>query len=324
LKSLLLAFILLLLSSSYTKGQTPTIITSDIDNFWDAYDRLHNAKSKEDSIRIIEVLYLGRASEGFKKLIKSRDLTAEKYVNTISYYPEYWKSVRNNTLSIKNYEAAITEQMLLFDQSLKNFKTPKICFAIGVLSTGGTVKNNWLLIGTEMVASDSTTVRTGMNDWLRTVLPNEPHILAFTAHETIHTQQRKGLGLIWGYFNHRALTMVINEGAADFVADKVTGTSINSKMYTYGYSHEKEIWDEFRKEMYKKDYSKWLYNGSNSKGRPADLGYFIGYRICEAFYNQSEDKEKALRIILKTNNYRSFLKKSGYGEDFDKTQTISD
>lgn len=312
MKNYFLTYLLLFLFAFTTHGQTPTIITSDIDNFWDAFDRLHNAKTKEDSIRIIDVLYLGRASEGFKKLIKSRDLTAEKYVNAISFFPEYWKSVRNNTLGVENYKDEISNQMLLFEQSIKNFKTPKICFAIGVFSTGGTVKDNWLLIGTEMVASDSTTIRTGMNDWLRNILPSEPHILEFTAHETVHIQQRKGLGLIWGYFNHRLLTMVINEGAADFVADKVTGTSINGKMYTYGYNHEKEIWDEFSMEMYGKDYSKWLYNGSNSKDRPADLGYFIGYRICEAYYNQSEDKEDALNAILKINNYKSFLRKSGY------------
>jgi len=100
----------------------------------------------------------------------------------------------------------------------------------------------------------------------------------------------------------------------------VTGTSINGKMYTYGYAHEKEIWEAFSKEMYGKEYKKWLYNGSSSKERPADLGYFIGYRICEAYYNQAEDKEKALHTILKTNNYRSFLKKSGYAEQFGSVQ----
>jgi uncharacterized protein YjaZ len=62
---------------------------------------------------------------------------------------------------------------------------------------------------------------------------------------------------------------------------------------------KKELSDEFRKEMFGKDYSKWLYNGFSSKERPADLGYFIGYRICEAFYDQAEDKEEALNTILK-------------------------
>jgi hypothetical protein len=320
LKRFLLLCFLTQLFALNTYGQAPVIVTSDIDNFWDSFDRLHNAKTKEDSILIMDVLYLGKASEGLKKLIKSRDLTAEKYVNSISYFPEYWKSVRNNTLSIGNYREEISQQMLLFEQSLKKFKTPKICFAIGVLSTGGTAKGNWLLIGTEMVASDSTTNRTGMNEWLKTILPNQPHILEFTAHETVHTLQRKGPGLVWGHLNHRLLTMVIIEGAADFVAEKVTGTSINDKMYTYGYTHEKEIWDEFSKEMFGKEYKKWLYNGSSAKERPADLGYFIGYRICEAYYNQAEDKEKALHTILKTNNYRSFLKKSGYAEQFVSAQ----
>jgi uncharacterized protein YjaZ len=316
LKRFLSTYLLLLIFIFNGHGQTPTIITSDIDNFWDAYDRLYNAKTKEDSIQIMDVLYVGKASTGFKKFIKARDLTAEKYVVQIGRFPEYWKSVRANTLSIPKYNDEIESQMYQYQQSLKKFKTPKICFAIGILSTGGTVRDGWLLIGTEMVASDSTTVRDGMNGWLKHTLPKKPMILEFTAHETVHTQQRFGLGVIWGYLNHRLLTMVIMEGAADFIAEKVTGTSINQKMYAYGYAHEEEIWKEFSTEMFGKDYSKWLYNGNNSKERPADLGYFIGYRICEAYYNQAEDKEKALHEILKTNSFRRFLRKSGYAENF--------
>lgn len=320
LKRLLLTYLLLLLIAVNTNGQTTTIVTSDIDNFWDAFDRLHNAKTKEDSILIIDVLYLGKASTGLKKFIKARDLTAEKYVVQIGRFPEYWKSVRPNTLSIIDYKSEIESQMLLYQKSLKNFKTPKICFAIGLLSTGGTVRDGWLLIGSEMVASDSSTVREGMNGWLKNILPDKPMILEFTAHETVHTQQRFGLGVIWGYLNHRLLTMVIMEGAADFIAEKVTGTAINKKMYGYGYAHEDEIWKEFSNEMMGNKYNKWLYNGNSSKERPADLGYFIGYRICEAYYNQSEDKEKALNEILKTNSFRKFLRKSGYQDTFSRTK----
>ncbi len=265
---------------------------------------------------IMDVLYLKRASEGFKKLIKARDLTAEKYISQIGRYPEYWKSVRKNTLSVAGYRSEIKNQINLYGQSLKNFKAPDICFAIGILSTGGTVRGGWLLIGTEMVASDSTTVREGMNGWLKHTLPKKPMILEFTAHEMVHTQQRIGPGVVWGHFNHRLLTMTIMEGAADFIAKKITGTSINESMYAYAYENEKQIWKEFSQEMYGMDYSNWLYNGNNSKDRPADLGYFVGYRICESYYNKAADKEKALNEILKTNNFRKFLKKSGYGNKF--------
>lgn len=318
MKISLLTYFLLFLFAYNTKGQVSTIITSDIDNFWDAFDRLHNAKSKKDSIMIMDVLYLGRASEGFKKLIKVRDLTAEKYIYQISRYPEYYKSVRNNTLSVAGYRSEIKNQMDLYEQSLKNFKAPDICFAMGILSTGGTVRGGWLLIGTEMVASDSTTVRDGMNGWLKHTLPKKPMILEFTAHEMVHSQQRIGPGVVWGHFNHRLLTMTIMEGAADFIAKKITRTSINDSMYAYAYQNEEQIWNEFSQEMYGNDYSNWLYNGNNSKDRPADLGYFIGYRICEAYYNQATDKEKALNKILKINNFRKFLKKSGYSDKFNK------
>ena len=59
------------------------------------------------------------------------------------------------------------------------------------------------------------------------------------------------------------------------------------------------------------DRSGWLYGGQ-PEGRPADIGYFIGYRIAQAYYDKSEDKQAAVREILQVNEFRAFLVESGY------------
>jgi hypothetical protein len=41
-----------------------------------------------------------------------------------------------------------------------------------------------------------------------------------------------------------------------------------------------------------------MYEGKVTNGRPADLGYFVGYRIAEAYYNEGSDKKKAIAAIL--------------------------
>jgi hypothetical protein len=44
--------------------------------------------------------------------------------------------------------------------------------------------------------------------------------------------------------------------------------------------------------------TEWLYNGSDVKGRPADPGYYVGFKISEAYCTKSKDKKRAIRDIL--------------------------
>lgn len=64
------------------------------------------------------------------------------------------------------------------------------------------------------------------------------------------------------------------------------------------------------------NFGPWLYNGDSVKDRPADLGYFIGYRITEAFYDRAPDKEKALEAIFHVQDFKAFLQDSHYADQF--------
>ena len=63
-----------------------------------------------------------------------------------------------------------------------------------------------------------------------------------------------------------------------------------------------------------KDYTNWLYNGGKMKDRPADLGYFIGYKIAETYYQKQIDKSEAIRHLLNKKKYRKIYKESDYLE----------
>jgi len=64
------------------------------------------------------------------------------------------------------------------------------------------------------------------------------------------------------------------------------------------------------------DNSLWLYNGNSIKDRPADLGYYMGYKIAEAYYKNAADKKQAVRDILEIKDFAAFLKASRYEEKF--------
>jgi hypothetical protein len=126
-----------------------TVLTADIDHFWQAFDALSHCSTRADSISIIQKLYFDRATDGLIDFISARDLTAEKLQELIARYPKFYASIRKNTLAVKNSATVIQELFAKFQSVYANFKPFKVCFAIGILNTGGTVSDKFVLIGTE-------------------------------------------------------------------------------------------------------------------------------------------------------------------------------
>ena len=103
------------------------------------------------------------------------------------------------------------------------------------------------------------------------------------------------------------------EGTADFLGEMISGSQINNAAHEYGLGHEHALWQEFKSHFDDRQFYPWMY-GRPPDGRPNDLGYFIGYRIAEAYYNRTADKQHAIRDIISggNDNVRELLAKSGY------------
>jgi len=85
----------------------------------------------------------------------------------------------------------------------------------------------------------------------------------------------------------------------------IVGKIINDHLRAYGDLHERELWLEFKQQMDGKDSSQWLYQGDKSKDRPANLGYYVGYKICESYYRQAANKAAAIEDILRIQDLSS-------------------
>jgi len=136
------------------------------------------------------------------------------------------------------------------------------------------------------------------------------------AHELVHTQQHYPWFGSWSggprFLRGTLLRLTITEGAADFVAELVMGKAVRNE---YGEAHEAELWSAFQRDALGKDYDLWLYNGWNRDAlgdRPPDIAYWVGYRIVKSFYDQAEDKGRALDDILSIRDFPAFLRSSGY------------
>lgn len=295
------------------------IVTDDITRFWAAYDQLSLAQTHVDSVATIQRYYLDAASPGFKSLIKHGNFTAEEYVTLIMLYPRFWPSIRRQTLNVTSRTAEIERIFEQLNDNLPDFQVPEVCFAIGCLRVGGTVKKQTLLICMELVDAGSQAILDELPAWRQKIIQHSQGLPAYIAHESIHVQQKSfPLQDIFSLIKHRKLNllnMAIIEGTADFLTQHYLGLNINLELHAYGNEHECALWQNFQKDIADKpfDYTSWLYNSSKASHRPPDLGYYIGFKISEAYHANAMDKEKATKILYRRGQYRRVLRQSKYG-----------
>jgi len=286
--------ILLLLPVFVTAQHT---ITADIDNFWQAYDSVRSTDDTAKQVDYIQHLYINKASEGLQAFMRNKDGLDKKWVSLIKTNPAFWDSIRLKTIALKTTIPTLENYITYYQTIYPALKPSNIYFLIGIRQQGGTVRNNMSLIGTEVVLADPAALPVG---WLQ-----------MCVHEYTHTQQKRP-----DFQKIDVLTSAIREGACDFMAEQVMKQPFKAVYMDYGNKHEAEVLEMFKKDMLTSNNDKWVSTGNNS-GMPApDLGYFVGYKICKAYYDKAADKKQAIKDIIDldyTNplQVQAFAKQSG-------------
>jgi hypothetical protein len=281
--------------SGFGQKTVQKVFTSDIDNFWRAFDSVETTTDSLRQLHYIQSMYIDKGSKGLKAFMEARNYTAAQWVQLINKYPKFWRSIRPNTLTVKtkakDIEQSIERLRVLYPQ----LKEAKMYFTVGGLRSGGTTMDHMVLIGTEIATGDrSTDVSEFPNKWLEGVFKSQQQatIIPLNIHEYIHTQQRGE--------PHNLLAQAIKEGSCDFITEIVLNKPLQNNYLQYGRKHEQELKEQFIQDMFTPVFSNWLYNGSSTK-TVADLGYFMGYSICKAYYNKSRNKRKAIKGIIELN-----------------------
>ncbi len=286
---------------------TVKFVTSDIGNFWRAYDLATKETDKAKRVAIFQTEYLDKGSAGLKDFLRLRIKSAENLVKTIDRMPKYYESIRPQTLQVQRMEKRMRAAFEKFKSIYPEAVFPDVYFVIGVTSSGGTTGPSGLLIGTELYSKTAKTPMDELSAWLRVVISTVDNVPAIVAHESCHYNQRYNNSPSQWHLLGKSL----QEGACDTIGELISGRNINAHLKTYGRTHDAEIWRDFEKDMYKNDYSNWIYNATSAKDRPADLGYYIGYLITRSYYRNAKDKRKAVYDILNIQDARAFYEASG-------------
>lgn len=130
------------------------IVTTDIKNFWQAYDQIKLTTDSAKQVDLINQHYIQKGTPGLKALMQVRNYNAQGFVNAIKNYPQFWASVRNNTLKADDYAKEIEKAVILLKELYPELKPATIYFSIGALRTGGTTLEDKVLIGAEISMTD--------------------------------------------------------------------------------------------------------------------------------------------------------------------------
>jgi hypothetical protein len=275
------------------------ITAKDVGLFWSAYDlwlnRDHGAADKLAAV--LQREYLDKGSDGVKGFIPHRILSADHLAQSILGNRSYYESVRANTEKMEAFIPDIRKNFRAFKEMYPEARFPAVYFVIGAQSSGGTSTDAGLIIGSEMFGNGPE------------YLVQLSDVVPMVIHELIHFQQ-KGTG-------EDLLSAALLEGGADFVAELVVGRHIDESNKSFGDSHEEELWRQFEHDIQSGGkIGDWMYVYKPKNGKPRDLGYYMGYKICQSYYEISTDKREALKTITEMRSPKEILAGSGYDKRF--------
>jgi len=274
------------------------IVTSDIDLFWKCFDA---AKPSFEAYHF--QIYLDEGSKGVQDFIPYRIESAKKLAQKVKSKKAYYQLIRENSLQIEErFTPQIKQVYLKLAELYPQAEFTTSYFVIGRLNSGGTASANGLIMGAEMFGPQEKGAK------LQAQI-NFESLPGIVAHELIHFQQNLPQ-------SKTLLDQSIKEGAADLLGFLISEKPLEHYLDDWALPKQKELWKEFQKIMNGGKYKGWLYGGKRKKGYPNDLGYWMGYQICKAYYDKQADKKQAIYDILNIKNYADFLAQSGYGQDF--------
>ena len=275
----------------------PVIRIEDVARFYRVYDAAGGRPTAELLQR-----YIDQGSEGLQYFARARNTTGARIADEISKHPELYDNARRcmDVLPAVRSRLAVVLRKLTELYPEANLQPITVVVGRGRPVAIADAQHG-VQVGLEGMCEVGPSMTAGVED--RFV-----HVIA---HEYGHVQQ------FIAFDNDQHPTVLggsLMEGAAEFCAEMTSGAVSNYEQAVFAKGHEREIESAFVAAEDSNDLSEWLYNRASRKSGdwPGDLGYWVGYRICKAYYRHAKDQRQAFRDILEISDPKLFLAKSGW------------
>lgn len=282
-------------SQSSLSAQQQRIIFSDLELFWNAYDIIAGVQDTAEQRRLVETLFIQRGSAGLHNLIQAKNYTADDYVHAIRSYPKFWESLRRCTRNPERFTAVIQRNIQQFTAAYPALQHVPIYFTVGAFRSNGTILNNSVLIGCELALADDSVYTDELPKHLQEYMKSYQNPAAgiglLCTHEYVHTQQRTVVDNLLSY--------CLYEGVAEFVSCTVTGQASSIPSFAFAQQNADKVRAAFERDLYIPSTTyNWLWGTNRNELRERDLGYYIGYTLCERFYTMAASKQEAIRHMI--------------------------
>ena len=99
---IVLLFSLLIFTSFelFAQNDQQTVVSSDIDLFWAAYDKVQATPDSVAQLKMLQEMYVDKGTPGLKAFMEAKGYTAEAWLNCIRNYPKYWASIRKKPIKL--------------------------------------------------------------------------------------------------------------------------------------------------------------------------------------------------------------------------------
>ena len=279
------------------------VIDTDVRNFWKAYDMVQ--KDTAHAIKFYKETYIDKGTNALQFFYVNKIHTMADFVRVQWKYKKFYKSIRANSFKAAMFKQQYLNSFVKLKKIYPQALFPNIYFVIGKFNSGGTSTSDGVIIGIDMRSYSASVDTSELGLWQKKNLAPLALLPYTVAHEMVHCQQKNMSP------DTTLLKAAIVEGMADFIGELISGKSSNERLLIYGKGKEKQIWVDFKKEMYLDKASNWIANGDQeTPDKPADLGYWVGYQICKAYYDTAKDKQQAIYDMLHITDYKKFLEES--------------
>lgn len=282
-------------SSAEEADLRPLIMTEDVDRFYAIYDAADGRPSAE----ALQV-YIDQGSDGLRTLANRRNVTGERIADAIADRPKIYEAAQDCAAALPSAVDRLETALEKLFELYPDARSPAVTIAVGRGRPVG-------------IGYRDTGVQIGLEALCAAAFLNpdvEDRFVHVIAHEYIHVQQSEELSQRVDRENPTVLDVSLSEGVAEFVGELISGDVAYGSLRGNVAGRELEIEEAFLRDKDSTDLSDWVYN--SSPDQPGDLGYWVGYRIAKAYFQQAEDKSAAIAAMLELTDPNAFLHESGW------------
>lgn len=276
-------------------SQQAEVIYTDLVNFVAAYKEL---QSNSDTLMVLQKMYFDRGSEGLKEFISRHQLTPELMRDAITANPGRYALIPDFLTNISEVQTTYQDLMKAFGEVLPNAMYPPTYLLVGANRGIGQASLLGQLITITRVSDDTDKFR------------------KLIVHELSHFQQAMAMGgqkytALYSAPDNM-LGLCLREGGAEFITSMVLGDITQTAALNYIEKEEVRLKKLFLEDLKIQNSDLWLWGSLEQAEYPRLLGYAMGYKICESYYNIAEDKNGALQEVLRMDDDQAFLEASNY------------